>query len=93
MWRVPDDLTDCGKEKPSDHDAQLVVPWDNTNWDGTRIDTCSRRFAPASRSAGVVSTGAKVCSIAVKLPWNLTGGGASARIGNETFPVPANYDE
>lgn len=97
MWQVPADLADCGKEKPSNKTDHLAVPWDDDPalWDGRAVDTCSPRFAPASgnSSASVVSAGAKVCSIAVKLPWNLTGGGASAKIGNETFPVPANYDE
>jgi hypothetical protein len=94
MWRVPADLKDCGKEQHSDHNKQIAVPWDNSDlWDGKRLDTCNPKYAPASQSAGVVSTGDKVCSIAVKLPWNLTGGGATARIGNESFPVPANYDE
>lgn len=96
MWQVPLDLQDCTREKPSYKTPQLEVPWDDQPalWDGQHIDTCSPRFAPVQDSnSSVASVGTKVCSMAVRLPWDLRGGGAPARIANETFAVPANYDQ
>jgi hypothetical protein len=94
MWRVPEDLTDCEKERPSEHYQHLAVPWDDTDlWkDGNQIDTCSPKFAPAHRSSGNISTGDTVCSLAQAVPWSLKDGGVPVRIGNTTFRVPANFD-